>query len=297
MDTMTDVNSTSQEQTAVDTQQVDTQADQQPVDIWSEEFDINQQDITNQPETTDGGDEETTSVETQEDQQSDTIDWEARYKEQLGNSDAKLDKPILLKVKGKVIEIDSLQDIRDLAERGTAATQKFQEMSEQRKFLEKLSSMGISPDNIDMVLAGEIQPQPVDSNTNTNPEAEAVAQEILASQHADSIKSALSLLPDNQAQEFATNPQFLRGLKSDYDAGVAQKIMPLVEKYVLVKGMPFLEAYAKAGQEMLSGNKQEKAKTITAKPTVGTSVKKQEPTDVWSMDDETFRRAMANVRN
>jgi hypothetical protein len=246
----------------------------------------------------DGGEGETTEVDTKEEPQSedtDTVDWDTKYKEQLQDSDAKLDKPILLKVKGKVIEIDSLQDIRDLAERGTAATSKFQEMAEQRKFLERLESMGINPDNIDQVISGEVAPQPVENTINQ--EAEAVAQEILASPHADSIKGALSLLPGNQAQEFATNPQFLKGLKSDYESGVAQQIMPLVEKYVLVKGMPFLEAYAKAGQEMLSGSRQEKAKTLTAKPTVGTSVKKQEPTDIWSMDDETFRRAMANVRN
>jgi hypothetical protein len=306
---MTDTQEVSQTVQQGGNHQVDVPADnqQQTTDIWSEEFKV---DTLPDNSTNDGGQQaEDNQPEVSQSVDSvDDVNWDSLYKEQLNASDAKLDKPILLKVKGKILEIDNLQDIRDLAERGTAATAKFQEMAEQRKFIQKLESAGISEEDIDLLrrarmgdteatqqlLAKEAGAEPMPDNVI---EAEQVAQEILTSDHADAVKDTLSLIPEGQREQYAYNPQFMRGLKADYDAGIAQKIMPTVEKYVMVKGMPFIEAYAKAGQEVFGNQRQEKAKSLTAKPTVGSSVKKQEPADVWAMGSDAFKNAMSSVRN
>jgi hypothetical protein len=317
---MTDVTTSQTQPEPTTTQTTNPEPQQQEVDVWeSEEFDIN-----NNPEAVGGSDTdeiggEHTETEEQTDKQqpedevseSNVSDWEAKYKEQIQNPDAKLDKPILLKVKGKIIELDTVNDIRDLAERGIGSTAKFQEMAEQRKFIQELENAGISKEDIDLLvkarrgdaeaanaLLGKEPPQQVQTqDTTVSPEAEAVAQEIIDAPYANEAKEALSLIPEEQRNQLVTNPQFLRGIKTDFERGVAQKLMPKVEKYVLVNGMDFLSAYAKAGQEVFGNGVDEKAKTLTSKPRVGSSVMKQEPQDPWSMDDETFRRAMENIRN
>ena len=274
------------------------------IDVWDENYKLDGElPIDGEPNK-----ETTEQVETLDEQQSEQVDWEARYKEQLQSGDKELDKPLLLKFKGKVLEINTVDDLRDLAERGLGSTAKFQEMAEQRKLIQKLESAGISEEDIDLLrrarlgdteatqilLAKEAGNPPVD---DTVIEAENIAQEILTSDYADKFKDTLSLIPEGQRQQYAYDTRFMKGLKTDFDNGVAQKLIPMVEKYVMVKGMDFLEAYAKAGQEVFGNQRQEKAKSLTAKPTVGSSVTKQEPTDIWAMDDETFRRAMSNVRN
>ena len=310
MDTNTTVESTTPEQAqnvnhTPGNTNTQVNASETSVDVWDESFKVD----TLPDNNNDGGqpsepqaDEVSQSVDNVND-----VDWDSLYKEQLDAKDAKLDKPILLKVKGKILEIDSLQDIRDLAERGTAATQKFQAMAEQRKFIQKLESAGVSEDDIDLLrrarmgdqaaaqqlLTKEAGPEPVADNIIAS---EQIAQEVLSADYADKFKDTLSLIPEGVRERYAYDPQFMAGLKHDFDAGVAQKVMPLVEKYVMVKGMDFIEAYAKAGQEVFGNQREEKARSLSAKPNVGSSVKKQEPIDVWAMDDSQWQRLNGSVR-
>ena len=184
-------------------------------------------------------------------------------------------------------------------------------MAEQRKFLQKLQSAGISEEDIELLrkarmgdtesaqrlLAKEAGNEPVDDTTlDAVNQVETIAQEVISKPYAEDFKQTLSLIPEGQREQYAYNPQFMAGLKADFDNGIAQKLYPLVEKYVAVKGMDFIDAYRQAGLEVFGKDREAKANAIASKPKRGSSVTKEEPKDVWSMDSEEFNRIMSKTR-
>jgi hypothetical protein len=294
--TMTD---TPAESTSTDSADVSQEVVSSPVvesegsDVWNdEEFNMNEPLVPTEKPVED------TVVD---------ADWDGMYKTQIDSeSGLALDKPILLKHKGKVLEIKDAKDLRDLAERGLGATSKFQEMAEQRKMLD-----GITGEDIDLLRRArdgdaEAMNQLV-SKQNVSPEevqkqqyveqSEQIATEIIGSDYADQFKEALGLFPESQRYEVATNPRFMGGLKQDFDKGIAQKLMPSVQKYMAVDGMEFIEAYARAGKEVLGGGRSKKAEKLSSAPSASSSVQREEPVDIWEMDSDQFSRIMGSTRN
>jgi formate dehydrogenase maturation protein FdhE len=130
---------------------------------------------------------------------------------------------------------------------------------------------------------------------NTANEVETIANEILSAPYAETFRESVSILPPADRTLLSSNPQVLNGLKQDFEQGIAQRIMPLAHRYITVNGMDFLSAYQKAGNEVMSKNSRAND-TIKAQPEATTSVSTQKPTDVWSMDSDTFKKLMNNTR-
>ena len=92
----------------------------EPVDIFAEEGDEGTQNEPEQPE-------EQTPEQTPE------VDLDELYKAQMNDTDATLDKPLLIKINGKVTEINNINDMKDLMERGLGATKSFQQIAKHKK--------------------------------------------------------------------------------------------------------------------------------------------------------------------
>jgi hypothetical protein len=265
------------------------------VDAWSEDIstdDINK--LISQEQTTDD------TVATESSDTDTDVNLDDMYRQQL-DSEAKLDKPVLIKYKGKVIDVNDANELRDLAERGIAATYKLQEAAEIRKQYE-----GITPEDIELLKrfkAGDtsvvdelaVERPTVDTTTE---EVNSIASEILSAPYAEQFKSFVEVLPPMDKQQLSSNPRLLNGLKIDFESGTAQKLMPLVERYVSVNGMDFISAYTKAGKEVLSKDSARKKtmEQLSATPKPNTSVNTTPPTDVWSLDSETFRKLGNQIR-
>ncbi len=197
------------------------------------------------------GDESKESDTTDVDEQSDEPkDLETTYRENLG-TEAKLDKPIVVKVNGEIYEIDSLDEIRNMIERGTSVTSKFQKLSEDRKALEaQLEELGQIPN--------------VEESNDVADEIDDIANGILASEYADTFTAQVSTLSNEVKQMLSEDPQLLRELSIDYKSGLGSKIMPQVSRLMVVGNLSFRDAYVKAGKSILdSEGRQEQAKPKT----------------------------------
>jgi hypothetical protein len=271
------------------------------VDPWSE--DIGKEDLNsllgNEQTATESTDDNSDDKEA-DSAEPNNEDLDAIYKQQL-ESDAKLDKPIFIKYKGKVIDINDANELRDLAERGIVATYKLQEAAEIRKQYE-----GITPEDVELLRrfkAGDtsvIQDLAVERPQvdTTSEQINTIASEILSAPYAEQFKGFIDVLPPVDKQKLSSDPRILAGLKIDFDNGTAQKLMPLVERYVSINGMDFLSAYTKAGKEVLNKDsaRKDSMEQLTAAPKSTTSVNKTAPTDVWSMSSEAFRKLGDNIR-
>ena len=271
-------------------------------DVWEGEFDPD-----TPPELMDGHDSvKGDPAESMDEETPDAdveSDLEAQYRAQLG-SDEKLPKPILVKYKGKYIDVQTVDELRDLAERGVMATQKAAELAEIKRSLE-----GISQEDIDLLRRArqgdrEALEALVSSPSSPQPdpalsEAETVAREILESPYAEKIKATMQMVPPQQREVFAQNPQMLRALQRDFEDGTAEKLMPTVERLVAVRGMDFLSAYRQAAIEVLGSqeSRQQQAKSLSANPGARASVTDHQPEpDIWEMSSEDFRRLMDKAR-
>ncbi len=231
-----------------------------------------------------------------------SADLDSLYKQQMSSEDAKLDKPILVKVKGKVLEIDSVNDLKDLAERGLGATQSFQQIAQHRKTLRFMEDNGLSMEDLNYLVQSKGQ-TPIESNPIVD-EVGTIANEILHSDYADDFKEGLNIIPENVRNVMSQDPALLKDLAGDYASGIAQKIMPEAERLMMVKGMDFFSAYAAAGQAVLgsepmqgqhNGMRQNNAnkETLKAMPRGNTlSNRTNAKQDIWSMDDKSFDKYM-----
>ncbi len=201
-------------------------------------------------------------VDTDED-----VNLDELYTTQQGNTDAKLDKPILLKYNGEVMTVDSIMDLKNLAERGFNSTQKFQKLAEDRKALEdQIKELGQTPN--------------VPEDNSEADEVEAISNDILQSDYAEVFTAQVSTLPDEVKQALATNPRMLEGLSIDYQSGLAEAIMPQVHKLMRINGLSFEAAYSQAGKSYQNNNTDTpiekpvtqdtpKAKMLKAEPKTG----------------------------
>jgi len=272
----------------------ETTADDTVVDPWAEDIstdDINK--LINQDTTADD------TVATESSDTDESVNLDDMYKQQL-DSEAKLDKPVLIKYKGKVIDVNDANELRDLAERGIVATYKLQEAAEIRKQYE-----GITPEDIELLKrfkAGDtsvVEELAVERPTvdTTADEINTISNEILQSDYAEQFRESMAVLNPKDKELLSTSPQVLNGLKIDFEKGIAQKVMPVAERLMAVKGLPFLQAYAEAGKQVIErdGAQKVKQEQLSAAPKTG-SVNTTPPTDVWSLDSETFRKLGNQIR-
>jgi hypothetical protein len=212
------------------------------------------------------------------DETADDTDLNSLYRKQLDDVDAKLDRPVLIKVDGEVIELNTVNELRDMAERGTAVTKRFQKLAADRKVLEaQLEALGEVP---------SVEP----AN-----EIDDIAQEILDSDYADTFRDDVSKLPADVKTMLSGDAQILRALSVDYASGFAQKIMPQVRRSMTVNGMSFKEAYTAAGAQYYNSKRksEDSIKTLSSQPKQNTS-QFSEP-DVSSMSDDEFEKYFDNL--
>ncbi len=220
--------------------------------------------------TDDSDDTADVSVDNEPD---DTLD--GRYSTQIDDVDAKLEKPVLLKVDGEVIELTTINELRDMAERGTSVTKKFQKLADDRRALEaQIAEMGETPI--------------VSEDADNNAEIDSVANEILDSDYADAFKADVGSLPREVSELLSNDVEVLNGLNIDYKSGLAQKIMPKVKREMIVKGTDFIETYVSIGKQLRQSfaNVESKKQLLNSEPKQNKYV--SAPKDVNSMSSKEF---------
>lgn len=252
---------------------------------WSEDFDTSEMNITEPPVTPEDAPED---VKADKDE---PLDLESLYAAQMSNKDASLENPILIKMNGKVVEVDNINDLKDMAERSLGATKKYQEMAEDRKVIEFMKSNNISMEALNQLIVsrGEVPVETV-SHTEKDIQVQQVVDKISSSAYADDFRNGVSFLPDNVKSELANSPELLDGLYGDFESGLAQKVMPLVEKSMSIRNMNFVDAYVEAVQSL---DNKPVNNPLTAEPRGNTFGIKAEPKkDIWALSSEEFRKYM-----
>jgi len=235
---------------------------------------------TDTTEETEGG------SETESGSDEPTVDL---YREQLSNKDAKLDKPVLIKVDGVVYEMTNINELRDLAEKGTNATRKYQRLAADRKRIEALEAELRQKygENIEQTEDGSVGEAPYDETVERIDE---IAESILNSSYSDDFKNHIGQLPISEREMIGSDPAVLQGLAEDYESGIAQKIMTKVPRLIRVNGMSFLDAYKYAGSQITNKtDKKESVEKLKSQPK-RTNQKSGSPVNIEDMSDDEFER-------
>ncbi len=242
-----------------------------------------------------GGEEITDDDEPSEEptEQIETEDLQSLYDTQMSDPEAQLAQPVLIKINGNVHKVDSVKELKALAEKGVSYTQKTQTLADERREAEFLRDNNITRDDLDALIASRGQAPVV--NDTAAVEVEEIATTILSGQYSDDFKQVSTMLPDNIRSEMATDPQLLQGFYEDVEAGLAQKIMPQVERLMGVDGLTFQQAYVKAGQSLEAKPTSKSADKLRSQPKSNTTELESGSPDVWAMDDEDFEKYYANV--
>ena len=223
-----------------------------------------------------------------------SVDLDALYQSQMDDKDSTLDKPMLIKINGKVHKVDNVSELKDLAERGLNFTQKSQKLSEHRKTIEFLSDNGISQDDLDSLIHNRGE-EPVVTD-DAERESNDIATEILSSDYAEAFKETVQTLPENIRSTMAKDPRLLKAFSIDVESGLAQKIMPQVERLMSVNAMSFRDAYVQAGSKLQESqvSVNNKRNALTSQPKAST-VKADGNQDVWAMSDDAFDKYFDNM--
>ncbi len=253
-------------------------------DVWSEDFDM------------DGDAPTEDAPEAAKEVVDEPIDLDGLYSAQMEDKNSKLDKPVLMKLNGKVVEIDNINDMKDLMERGLGATKKYQEMSEDRKVIEFMNNNGISMETLNQLIKSDGS-VPIESNQNSQQDmqVQVVVDKISNSAYVDDFKNGVAFLPDNVKGFISDSPELLDGLAGDFESGLAQKVLPIVEKTMAIKGLEFIDAYTQAVQSLNAGSKptEKKINPLSAEPRGNILGVKAEPAkSVWDMDSTEFKKYM-----
>ncbi len=216
------------------------------------------------------------------------------YTAQMSDADAKLDKPILLKVNGQVIEVDNINDLKNMAEMGTGAQQKFKDIAGFKETQQFMEANGISKEDLQALIASKGQ-QEVTVDTDATA-VDQIATQILNSSYADDFKGSMSQMPEHVKTEISSNPQLLQGLGIDFESGLAQTIMPHISREMATKNLDFVKAYVSVGKRLADTQETtEKQKTmLKAKPTVTQGVPSSNK-DVWDMDKGEFDKYFDSI--
>ena len=234
-----------------------------------------------------------------------TEELDELYKSQMASPDAKLDKPIVIKVAGKVYKVDSVAELKNLAELGTSSTQKFQAIAKHRRTLDYMEDNDIRQEDLDQLVQSRGE-APVLRDANVNA-TEDVAQSILDSDIADEFTRLASELPDDVKQMMSTNPNMMSGFAHDVRSGVAGAIASSVARYMNVNGMNHMQAYSRARDEFVSQNQGSQKPQQQQKPSPQQMLKNQPKPrgsvkapslsreDIDKMSEEDFNRFYETV--
>jgi len=270
---------------STDAQVNDTDA--APVDVWDEDYNVDDVDSDGsedaQDEANPDAPEEVAATNPTDDD----------YKSQNDNADAKLDKPILIKLKGKVVEVSNVAEMRNLMELGLGATSKYREMAEGRKTLQFMEDNSIDMETLTGIVNNRGQ-EPVvpDVSYETDTQLESIATEIQNSNYIDTFREVATMLPADVTDAIRSNPQALQGFKNDISTGrLDSSKMHEIDKLVAIKGMNFQDAYVQVttgSRTKQEENAAESRNTLTSQPK-NTQVSSA-PKSVWDMTDEEYDR-------
>ncbi len=91
---------------------------------------------------------------------------------------------------------------------------------------------------------------------------EDIASNILSGPGAEAFQTVAAQLPADVKEVMSQNPQMLAGFNHDVQSGLAQKIMPLVSRFMNVNQMTFMQAYQAAGDQVTANNAQASEPTV-----------------------------------
>ncbi len=247
--------------------------------------------------------------------------------------------PIEVEVNGRKIQIDSQKELLELAQKGIDSVNIVPNSdSENDEFMKqgnltqddlrlviaakggdknaiaKLAEMGkLDLDDIEPEDAGQYQSQ---FNLQTQSEVEKVAGDILADEvHATAFKHTLSSVPTDFQQEITKDAARLSAFSNHIKSGLAEKVIPLVQKELALKGGNFFEAYARIGSQVAAGqDNRPKETSVNNERKMSTREKKMrdrangsnrngnkktsqtEAEEVQSMSDEDFEKLVSSTR-
>jgi len=194
-------------------------------------------------------------------------DLNALYSAQMGDADMKLDKPILVKYNGKVHKVDSVNELKSLAEQGISITKKSQRMSDQTTLLAELEANGYTAADL-RALATADKGEELTKMEPNQVEIDEIATGILESDYADDFRGFVGEMPDVAVDEISKNPQILNGLAKDIESGLAQNLMADTRRNMDLHGMGFVEAYINSGNKYHESKQvnQKKRNTLASQP-------------------------------
>ncbi len=227
-------------------------------------------------------------------------DLDSLYKMQMDNVDGKLAEPILIKVDGKVMSVDSIADVKNMMEKSSGANKAFQKIAGDVKTIDFLKDNNISQEDLDSLLSGRGQAPIVKSQADVNNDRTAsIIESIESSAFADDFLSGVSALPQDVARSIGSNPELLNELAFEYQEGYAQKVMPHVHREMTVKGLSFEDAYQSVGKRLMAKEETADAskKVLGAMPNNNSNRSSGSMTaeDIDNMDDAAFDAYYANL--
>ena len=227
--------------------QVSEQANDETYEVNNEVDDFNELSIEEQAATLDATDEPQETESSEGDDNGDE-DLNVLYASQMEDADMKLDKPILVKYNGTVHKVDSVNELKSLAEQGISITKKSQRMSDQTNLLAELEANGYTADDLRQLATNDkgeeltkVEPKQIEIDT--------IATGILESNYADKFKSFVGELPGEAIDFISGDPRILKGLADDVESGLAARLQSATKRNMDLRGMPFLEAYISAGND------------------------------------------------
>lgn len=267
---------------------------------------IEEEEILEQPED---DSEPETDTHTDEDEQ------ETEDGEELEDSvDTSEEDTHTIQYKGQDMNLTKAELV-ELAQKGFDYTTKTQDLSSKRRFIELAEEYDIDEEilaNIGESKKGNkeafatlankfgIDPYELDSEADFKPvieqknyELDDAINEIKAdTEHSGTVDNWINMLPPKVGNEFAMNPNILRGLHTDTRSGLAQKVMPeVIKTLALNPNADFLETYQSIGSQVVSETKEVKPEASReTKKKMAVSKKKvsshtTDHQDVWSDDD------------
>jgi len=278
-DTSTEVDSS---RAVSETNGPQAEADAGQVSVW---------DIDDDVVDTDGG-SEVVEVNAKPDTVDEAKVWtDDDYRLQNEDEGATFDKPMLVKLKGKVVEVSNINEMRNLVERGLGASKKYMDMAEDRKTIQFMTDNNISMDTLTQIVNGRGE-EVVESESDVD----RVAYEIQNSDYVDDFRSIASMLPSDVQDMVSSDAGALAGLRNDIVNGkLTVDSMDKIDRLVAINGMDFKSAYQKVTNEPIDNSRDERAEqsrnTLQNQPkNTQTKTAPAQPKSVWDMDDAESAR-------
>jgi hypothetical protein len=236
--------------------------------------------------------------ETKPDEEIDLAEWLDKYE---------LPYELTLKSKGLETKTKKLSELFTLANAGLDYTKKRQEEAPLRKVGEYVNQQGLSLEELqiladakrgDKAAFGTLAKQygvdvyDIDTEAKYNPtpqsayvehnEAEEIAKEIYSDPTLlQEVQNSFKSIPHNVAEEIVSRADLLDGFRKDVSTGVAQKVIPEVNKRMTIDsinknniGKNFYQYYGEVANELLNRSQQQAVQQVEPKQQVVNSIDK-----------------------